>query len=117
MKMPELYELISVFECEPHFHFVEDVPWYYNSLYFTLDRGEEVLTVSMEPACGIFDFEHYIGKRLVSHAHLENSKEFKIERIHEKEIIHIDFGEGDGVNSFFVVAKPYISINIDYRRV
>ena len=114
VKMPELYELIDIFECEPYFSDSADIPWYYKSLGFTLNRGEETLIVSMEPAVGRFDFKHYLGKRLLSHFHLENSMELRIEKIHEKEVIHIIFQEHEDMDSFYIETKPYISIHCDY---
>lgn len=36
MKTPELWELISVFECEPKYIYGENrrIPWFYNTLEF-----------------------------------------------------------------------------------
>ncbi len=47
---PQDYELITLFESEPII-LSEEVPWYYNTLFFELSREEIDLNISIEPAC------------------------------------------------------------------
>lgn len=46
---PEDYELISIFESEPKL-LDEDIPWFYNTLFFRLQRNDDILSCIFSPA-------------------------------------------------------------------
>ena len=50
-QIPELHELVSLFESEPVL-LDRDQPWFYNSLRWELRRGAQQISVEMEPSDG-----------------------------------------------------------------
>lgn len=54
--MPEEYELIGLFECEPIL-MDQGVPWSYNHLTFHSTRGKDVVTCIMEPGYHTLKFQ------------------------------------------------------------
>jgi len=57
---PEDFELISFFESEPKV-LDTDIPWFYNTLTFSLTKGNENLIVHISPAYG--DLEIYLHQK------------------------------------------------------
>lgn len=51
LSLPDEYELIGFFECEPQLT-SPDVPWSYNRLLFSISRGIDCVLCEIEPAYG-----------------------------------------------------------------
>ena len=55
IELPEEFELIAFFECEPHLA-SPGTPWVYNSITFENIRGEDLLRFRIEPDFGEIQF-------------------------------------------------------------
>ncbi|EYE87192.1 hypothetical protein Q428_14665 [Fervidicella metallireducens AeB] len=110
MKIPELWELISLFESEPKYAYKEDkhIPWFYNTLEFVLTRGNDIVHFIISPAEGIIDFKWYLNKRLLVHLKFESIEELKIEKTSSKEILHIVFSNDIGCEKILIELKPVV---------
>lgn len=110
MKTPELWELISLFECEPKYIYGEDkrIPWFYNTLEFVLIRGCDKACFIISPAEKIIDFRWYSCERQLMHLNLECVEEIKVEKTNGKEILHIIFNKDTEVEKLFIELKPVI---------
>ena len=111
-KIPELWELIALFEAEPVDVYEEEIeiPWYYRTINFKLIRGNETLDCTISPANRIVDIWVDTNGRRLLQINLENVQEMKIEKTHDKEILHIVFSEDDVIEKFFIETKPYIYV-------
>ncbi|OAB38575.1 hypothetical protein PMSD_06045 [Paenibacillus macquariensis subsp. defensor] len=107
---PEDYELITLFESNP-VTLDDEIPWYYNVLFFKLSRDDLNLEVSIEPACNRMNIR------------LSNGKERTLFDIGFDEIIGIEmfkdsYSEGlliilDETDSNITIrleTKPYIKV-------
>ena len=63
MKVPEWWELVSLFESEPKYVYEEDknIPWFYNTIEFELARGRDKVTFTISPSYGTIDFIGLFG--------------------------------------------------------
>ncbi|AQR91818.1 hypothetical protein [Clostridium saccharobutylicum] len=109
-EIPELWELIALFEMEPVYVYGEEkgIPWFYSTINFKLKRGSETLDITISPANGIIDIWLLIGDRKIIEINLENVEGMKIEKIHNKEILHILFSNDDVMEKFYIETKPQI---------
>ncbi|MVX67083.1 hypothetical protein GKZ28_25870 [Clostridium chromiireducens] len=109
-EIPELWELIALFEMEPVYVYGEEteIPWFYSTINFKLKRGSETLDINISPANGIIDIWLLIGDRKIIEINLENVEGIKIEKIHNKEILHILFSNDDVMEKFYIETKPQI---------
>ena len=55
LELPEEFELISFFECEPTLG-APGVPWVYNSVTFQTERGKNRIRFHIEPDFGELEF-------------------------------------------------------------
>lgn len=51
LELPEEYELIGFFECEPQLA-DKQIPWCYNNLIFTLSREQDIVRCEITPSYG-----------------------------------------------------------------
>lgn len=109
--IPELWELIALFEMEPVYVYGEEkeIPWFYNTINFKLNRGNETLDITISPANDIIDIQLFANNRKIIQFNLENIKEIKIEKLHNKEILHIIFYD-DAIGKFLIETKPQIYV-------
>lgn len=111
-EIPELWELTGLFEIEPVYVYGEEkeIPWFYSTINFKLKRGSETLDIIISPADGIIDFWVSTGDREIMQVNLENVEGIKIEKLHNKEILHILFSDNDMIKEFFIETKPQIFV-------
>lgn len=111
-EVPELWELIALFEMEPVYVYGDEkgIPWFYNTINFKLKRESETLNITISPANGILDIGLLIDDRKIIQISLENVEGMKIEKLHNKEILHILFNNNDVMEKFYIETKPQIYV-------
>jgi hypothetical protein len=111
--LPELWELVALFEAEPVNVYGEEkeIPWFYSTLNFKLKRENETLDITISPAYGSIDIWVFTGDKKIMQVSLENVIEMNIEKLHNKEFLHILFNENGAFDKFFIQTKPHIFIH------
>jgi len=109
-EIPELWELIGLFEMEPVYVYGEEkgIPWFYSTINFKLQRQNETLDITISPANGIVDIWLFAGDRKIMNISLEKVVGMKIEKLNSKEILHILFDDDDTIEKFFIETNPHI---------
>jgi len=117
--IPQLWELTALFESEPLFVYGEEseIPWFYSTINFKLRRDNQTLDITVSPANGIIDISIFTDNRKLLEMKLENVEELKIEKIKNKEILHIIFDNDDLVNKFFIETKPHIFLYCSKKHI
>ena len=112
MKMPELWELIALFESEPKLMFDNgsEVPWFYNTLLFSLERENSKLNIFISPANCSISFELTVCGSRVLDISLQNVHEIRIQKEKGNEILFIDFADEDNIEEFYIQTRPYLFI-------
>ena len=118
-EIPELWELIALFEMEPLYVYGEErnIPWFYSTINFKLKRNRETLDITVSPANGIIDIEVLIEDRKIMQFSLENVEGMKIEKFHNKEILHIIFPNDDVIEKFYIETNPQIYVYCSKARL
>lgn len=106
---PKDHELVSLFESEPRV-LDNEVPWYYNSLFFSLVRNNDRIECIIEPAYSTISFRLMIENRLIYNLHFENIEGMEIEKSKEKEFLKIIFNDEDTVKILLLETKPNINL-------
>jgi len=116
---PELWELIALFEMEPLYVYGEErnIPWFYSTINFKLKRNRETLDITVSPANGIIDIWVLIEDRKIMQFSLENVEGMKIEKFHNKEILHILFPNDDVIEKFYIETNPQIYVYCSKARL
>jgi len=111
-EVPELWELTGLFEIGPTYVYgkEKEIPWFYSTVNFRLKRGSETLDIIISPAYGIIAFSVFTGDREIMQVNLENVEGMKIEKLHNKETLHIIFNDNDMIKEFFIETKPQIFV-------
>lgn len=111
-EIPELWELIALFEMDPIYVYGEEegIPWFYNTINFKLKRNNELLDITISPANGIIDIYVSVGNHKIMQVNLENVQGMKIEKLHNKEILYVLFSDDDMIEKFFIETKPQIFV-------
>lgn len=111
--VPELWELIALFETEPVYVYGEEseVPWFYSTINFSLRRDHETLDVSISPAVGVIEIWVFTGDRKLMQFNFDDVHGMKIEKLHNKEILHILFSDEGRVKQFYIETKPHIFVH------
>lgn len=111
-EISELWELIALFEMEPLYVYGEDeeIPWFYSTINFKLKRNSETLDITISPSNDIIDFGVFVGDRKIIQFNLENVEGMRIEKLHEKEILHILFRNKDMIEKFIIETNPQIYV-------
>lgn len=117
-EVPELWEMIALFEMEPVYVYGEEkeIPWFYSTINFKLKRESETLDITISPANGIIDIWLLIGDRKIVKINLENVEGMKIEKLHNKEILHILFNDNDVMEKFYIQTNPQIYLHCSKAR-
>ncbi|MET1171164.1 hypothetical protein [Paenibacillus amylolyticus] len=106
---PEDHELVSLFESEPRV-LDNEVPWYYNTLFFSLVRNNDHIECKIEPAYSTMSFRLMIENRLIYDLHFENIEGMEIEKCKDKEYLKIIFNDEDTVKTLLLETKPNINL-------
>lgn len=110
-EVPELWELIALFEMEPIYIFGEEkLPWFYRTINFKLKRENETLDITISPAYSEIDIWILIEDRKIAQVNLQNVIGMRIEKLHNKEILHILFSDDDDIEKFFIETNPQICV-------
>lgn len=111
-QIPELWELEALFEMDAIDIYREEkvIPWVYRTINFKLTRESETLDITISPSYGSVDIWVFAGKRKILSLSLENIFGLKIEKVNNKEILHILFNEDDSIENFFIETKPNIMV-------
>lgn len=111
-ELPELWELVELFEMEPIYIYREEkgMSWFYNTVNFNIKRGCETLDITISPAYGDVSIGLLVGARKIMEVNLEHVEGMKIEKLHNKEMLHIFFKEEDETQKCFIVTKPQIFV-------
>lgn len=109
-EIPELWELIALFEMDPVYVYGEEkeISWFYSTINFKLKRENETLDITISPANGIVDIWLFVNERKIIEINLENVVGMNIEKLHDKEILHILFSNDDTIEKFYIETSPYI---------
>jgi hypothetical protein len=106
---PEDYELISIFETEPKL-LDDEIPWFYNTLIFKLQRNDDVLSFILSPAYRTISIGLTLSERKIYDLGFENVKGIHIEKNKEIEGLIIEMDDGSAFNTLFIQTKPSITI-------
>ena len=107
-EFPEDYELISFFEVEPEV-LDKDVIWFYNTLTFSIKRGDEKVTLYISPAYGDIEIFWERTNELKIHWKLFNIQAIKIEKKDDKEYMRI-ISSNEYMDDCFFFIKPSIKL-------
>ncbi|ALS28942.1 hypothetical protein IJ21_35540 [Paenibacillus sp. 32O-W] len=109
MKIPELYEIEYVFECDVA-RSDPEVPWYYDCISFSLARNRCRIDFSVEPGIGWGRVAIYVLDGKMIDLHLENIRELAIVRDGGYEGLVLIFDEGHDVQPLEIGTKPDIRV-------
>lgn len=104
---PKDYELVELFESEPKI-LDEEVPWYYNNLFFSLNRNDVTLVCLLQPAYGTISLHLKMNNRPIYDLSLENVAGMEIEKANGKEILKIILNDGNTIKTLLLETKPTI---------
>lgn len=118
-EIPEIWELIALFEMEPIYVYGEEknIPWFYSTINFNISRNGEGLDITISPANGIIDIWVLVGDRKVMKFNLEDVEGMRIEKLHNKEILHILFSADDAIETFYIETNPQIYVYCSKARL
>lgn len=109
-KIPQLQELIAVFESQPEYAYdFTGSDWYFNRVGFVLIRDNGELFFIMEAASGNFQFIHVQDGLKVSRLDLKMVEEFAIKFVNGTEFIYLTYG-AERIKTAKIITKPYIEI-------
>ncbi len=111
LELPENYELISFFECEPHLG-SKDTPWEYNSITFKTLRGQDYLFCKIEPDVGDLEFIWSTEGIKRVHVRLNSLKNITINLDKDHEYLIASGGDSDPKQLLKIRIKPYIAIEL-----
>lgn len=112
IELPQDWELIGFFECEPELAYegTEDYGWLYNTLTFTTQRNQDRLSCTIDPSYGemqidwsregvsLVQLKLCYGKRLTVHS--EGGREF----------MRVEFEDSSYLLPLILQLKPTIQI-------
>ncbi|WP_419892080.1 hypothetical protein [Paenibacillus xylanexedens] len=104
---PKDYELVELFESEPKI-FDEEVPWYYNNLFFSLKRNDVTLVCLLQPAHGTLSLHLKVNNSSIYDLSFENVVGMEIEKSNTKEILKIILNDEDTIKTLLLETKPNI---------
>ncbi|MFX3649339.1 MAG: hypothetical protein ACE3K2_07950 [Paenibacillus sp.] len=104
---PKDYELVELFESEPKI-FDEEVPWYYNNLFFSLERNDVTLVCLLQPAYGTLSLHVKVNNSSIYDLSFENVVGMEIEKYNTKEILKIILNDEDTIKTLLLETKPNI---------
>jgi hypothetical protein len=79
-------------------------------LALSLQENLEKIDITISPSYGSIDIWVFAGDRRILNLSLENIYGLKIEKIHDKEILHILFNDSDSIETFYIETKPNIVV-------
>jgi hypothetical protein len=106
---PDDYELITIFESEPKL-LDKEIPWFYNTLFFELQRNDDVLSCVLCPAYKTISIGLTVMGRIIYDLGFENVKGINIERNKRIEGIIVEMNDDSPFSTLFIQTKPSITI-------
>ncbi|WP_432570463.1 hypothetical protein [Kineococcus sp. SYSU DK005] len=109
--LPALQDLARLFESEPLYPFgIQDAPWPYVCVRFTLTRGASRVQLQVEPASDLVRLVlHAAGEELV-HLQLHAVRSLRAERAAGRELLGIAFDERLPVDGLWLRTRPSLSL-------
>ena len=106
---PDEYELMSFFEIEPE---VLDkyIPWFYNTITFQKQYGDELLYCTFSPAYGDFDLTLVRNQKSKITLNLHNIESIKVLNDSKGEHLNVTFYEHNSLKDLLLTLKPEVSI-------
>jgi len=111
LELPEEYELIGLFECEPHLA-SRDTPWAYNSITFKTFRGNDYLFCKIEPDVGELVFIWTVEGIQRAHIKINSLKSISVHLDKNDEFLIASSGEYSPKQLLKIRIKPYIAIEL-----
>ncbi|MEJ8305321.1 hypothetical protein [Saccharibacillus sacchari] len=107
--LPEEYELISLFESEPQL-MDEDIPWFYNTLTFKLQRESDILSCTISPAYQSFSIDLTINERKIYSLGFKDVKGLTIEKDKDVERLIVEMNDESAFVTLIIQTNPQIRI-------
>lgn len=106
---PEEYELISLFESEPEL-LDRDIPWFYNTLRFNIQRESDHLSCTISPAYRSFSIELTINERKVYSLGFSHVEGLNIEKDKDVERLIVEMNDESAFVTLIIQTRPLIRI-------
>lgn len=106
---PEEYELISLFESEPQL-MDEDIPWFYNTLAFKIQRESDILSCMISPAYRSFSIDLTINERKIYSLGFRDVEGLTIEKDKDVERLIVEMNNESTFVTLIIQIKPQIRI-------
>ena len=116
IKLPEEFELIAFFECEPYLA-SQGTPWVYNSVTFETTRGEDYLRFKIEPDVGEIQLTWVQAGITRVNFKLNDLASISIHIANGDEHLIASGGDADPMQLVKVRLKPVIAIEWSSLRV
>jgi hypothetical protein len=109
---PADHELLAFFGAEPKV-LDPDLPWFYNTLDFEVERQGFVVQCSLAPSYGDIDVRLLLGEMELARFKLLSSKSLKLYVKAEGEILVATFDRGiQGEETFGLMLKPDVWLGL-----
>lgn len=111
LDLPEEYELISFFECEPQLA-DPSTPWCYNNLHFSTFRGQDHIVCEIEPAYGELKLWWKQAGQLRAHVKLNKLESLSVHVGKEDDYMIVSGPDNSPATLFKLRLKPFVSVEI-----
>lgn len=108
---PPDHELLAFFGAEPTV-LDPDVPWFYNTLEFEIERQGFLVQCRLAPAYGDIGVRLQLGGMELVRLHLRSFKALSLIMKAEGEILVATFDRGQGEETFSLMLKPHVWVGL-----
>ncbi len=108
---PEDHELFAFFGTEPKVR-DPDIPWFYNTLEFEVERQGVLVQCRLSPSYGKVSVRLQQGSQELVRLHLQSFKSLSLIMKAEGEILVATFDRGLGEETFSLMLKPYVWVGL-----